>query len=590
MSNETDERLRIMTRILDPGSGGTLTDIFGSDGAHTLNAKRDFGAQGDFVHDDTVPLREAINALAASSTQHVLVIPDGNYIVSDEIVMAGVYSKMIIGGARTVLWWRGNNASKYMLRLTNCSTVQVRQMNFWNYSTVAAGVRTEYPCAGGLFIEHATIPFAGAGQNFFELVYVQGEDPNPGATPPITGRQFENGIVAGGAVDSNNDHHRFINCRIQSVKHTAYDNQFASQAVDHTFIGCFFAGGDGYGLQSRTSFYWYGGACGADQYTGKAAFRQTSTNSNPGATVIIGANVESVQRVLVVGAEYPDTTAPAAPGGFSLIGVRWGTGLARVDGIQPVGGGALTIGTTWTSADLDGTNGTVGVVCPIWANIPGGISMTGCKFEMGIGTDFPRRIGFRVASTQGCAISAHGNQFCGDNYLVQPFIIGALGNTFALSSAVDVSGNWYYQHYTDTIGGPTYDGSVSHACADLVLSPAGSVRVVNGESGKQQAVAYASTIAFDTRYGATAHVGTLTGNVSSVSINNGRVGGERFRLILKQDANGSRTFPTSWTSNNVVYEGASKTISTAANAIDMIDMVWDGTLSFWLATLHKGYG
>lgn len=84
-------------------------------------------------------------------------------------------------------------------------------------------------------------------------------------------------------------------------------------------------------------------------------------------------------------------------------------------------------------------------------------------------------------------------------------------------------------------------------------------------------------------YTGTVKTATLTGNitVNTNNITNMPVGGT-MTLILRQDATGSRTL-----TSNIKFAGGSKTLSTAANAIDTISIYNDGT--DLLAALVKGY-
>jgi hypothetical protein len=58
--------------------------------------------------------------------------------------------------------------------------------------------------------------------------------------------------------------------------------------------------------------------------------------------------------------------------------------------------------------------------------------------------------------------------------------------------------------------------------------------------------------------------------------------GQTIKLIIKQDATGSRTLTSS-----MLWEDGSKTLSTAANAVDIATIYYDGT-NYW-ASLTKGY-
>jgi hypothetical protein len=60
------------------------------------------------------------------------------------------------------------------------------------------------------------------------------------------------------------------------------------------------------------------------------------------------------------------------------------------------------------------------------------------------------------------------------------------------------------------------------------------------------------------------------------------VSGESVTLVLTQDATGSRTL-----TSTMKFAGASKTLSTAANAIDILNISYIGTTYY--ASLIKGF-
>ena len=74
---------------------------------------------------------------------------------------------------------------------------------------------------------------------------------------------------------------------------------------------------------------------------------------------------------------------------------------------------------------------------------------------------------------------------------------------------------------------------------------------------------------------------TLTGNVTINALANA-VAGSSMVLILKQDATGSRTL-----TSTMKFAGGTKTLSTAANSVDIVSVFYDGTTYY--ATLSKGY-
>jgi hypothetical protein len=93
-------------------------------------------------------------------------------------------------------------------------------------------------------------------------------------------------------------------------------------------------------------------------------------------------------------------------------------------------------------------------------------------------------------------------------------------------------------------------------------------------------VTYASTITPDVANGTVQKV-TLTGNVTFSAFAN-PVTGQSLTLIITQDATGSRLL-----TSTMKFSGASKTLSTAANSIDIMTVFYDGTNYY--ASLAKGF-
>jgi hypothetical protein len=79
----------------------------------------------------------------------------------------------------------------------------------------------------------------------------------------------------------------------------------------------------------------------------------------------------------------------------------------------------------------------------------------------------------------------------------------------------------------------------------------------------------------------TVHKMTLTGNVTISTLTNA-VTGTNLSLILTQDATGSRTL-----TSTMKFAGGVKTLSTSANAIDVVTIYYDGTN--YLAGLSRGF-
>jgi hypothetical protein len=94
------------------------------------------------------------------------------------------------------------------------------------------------------------------------------------------------------------------------------------------------------------------------------------------------------------------------------------------------------------------------------------------------------------------------------------------------------------------------------------------------------ALTYASTITPNAANG-NVQIVTLTGNVTMNALGS-PVSGQSLTLIVKQDATGSRTLTSS-----MKFAGGSKTLTTAANSIDIITVFYDGT-NYW-ASLGKDF-
>lgn len=91
---------------------------------------------------------------------------------------------------------------------------------------------------------------------------------------------------------------------------------------------------------------------------------------------------------------------------------------------------------------------------------------------------------------------------------------------------------------------------------------------------------YASTITPNVA-NASIQTVTLTGNVTLNAFENPRTG-QSLTLIIKQDGTGSRTL-----SSTMKWSGNTKTLSTAANSVDIASVFYDGT-NYW-ASLNKGF-
>ena len=127
------------------------------------------------------------------------------------------------------------------------------------------------------------------------------------------------------------------------------------------------------------------------------------------------------------------------------------------------------------------------------------------------------------------------------------------------------------------LASPTFTGTATAAA----LTTTGTNTFSNQINGPAGTVTFASTLAWTVT---AAQVGTctMTGNITTVSAPTGIVNGGTYVLILKQDGTGSRTI-TGW---NAVWKfpgGTHPTLTTAANAVDILTFVSDGTNMYGVA-------
>jgi hypothetical protein len=108
---------------------------------------------------------------------------------------------------------------------------------------------------------------------------------------------------------------------------------------------------------------------------------------------------------------------------------------------------------------------------------------------------------------------------------------------------------------------------------NLVLTKYNEKVVTGGNTG-------AATITPDVAAG-TIYNYTLTGNITINSLGNA-IAGSGVTLILTQDATGNRTL-----TSTMKFLGGTKTLSTAASAIDIMSVFYDGTTYY--ASLGKGF-
>jgi hypothetical protein len=128
-----------------------------------------------------------------------------------------------------------------------------------------------------------------------------------------------------------------------------------------------------------------------------------------------------------------------------------------------------------------------------------------------------------------------------------------------------------------TVSGNVTVGNISSTglgnIANVVFTKYNETVVAGGNTG-------AATLTPNVAAG-TIYQYTLTGNITLSSLTNA-VAGSSMTLILKQDGTGGRTL-----TSTMIFAGGVKTLSTAASAIDVMSVFYDGTTYY--ASLGKGF-
>jgi hypothetical protein len=111
-------------------------------------------------------------------------------------------------------------------------------------------------------------------------------------------------------------------------------------------------------------------------------------------------------------------------------------------------------------------------------------------------------------------------------------------------------------------------------------SSSNGVRLLNYKDNVHT-ITYAATITPDAANGSIQQV-TLTGNLTWNAFGGTPQAGQSMVVKVIQDGTGSRLL-----TSTMKFAGASKTLTTTANAVDIISVFYDGTTYY--ASLTKGY-
>ena len=159
--------------------------------------------------------------------------------------------------------------------------------------------------------------------------------------------------------------------------------------------------------------------------------------------------------------------------------------------------------------------------------------------------------------------------------------IAAVGNTTMtitgtganITGTANISGNANVGNIGANVGIFTTGNITTGNVGNLILTKYQETVIAGGNTG-------AATLTPDVAAG-TIYNYTLTGNITISALGNA-VAGSGATLILTQDATGNRLL-----TSTMKFLGGTKTLSTAANAIDIMSVFYDGTTYY--ATLGKGF-
>lgn len=358
---------------------------------------------------------------------------------------------------------------------------------------------------------------------------------------------------------------------------------------DIVVTGNISAGGGGTGNVTATYFIGNG-----SQLTGLPA---TYANSNvetylptytgdlsPSNLVVSSsANLGAVGNVIITGGSSGYVLSTDGSGTLSWVEQSGGGG----------GGSSISNGTSNLNIAASGGNITASVggnaniivVTGTGANVNGYLAVSG-SFTTGTGT------GGTIAGAN--AITA--NYFVGSgSFLTDISSLGNGNSNVSIASAgsnvaVGVSGTANVAIFTNT--GANINGNLSvSGTLSAGVGSGGSITGANSITanyfvGKRYAETVVNggttsgTLTPDVNQG-TIFKYTLNGAVTINALGNA-VAGTSVTLILTQDATGSRAL-----TSTMKFAGASKTLTTTANAIDIMSVFYDGTTYY--AALSKGY-
>jgi len=158
------------------------SDEFAGPFASWLDLKKDFGAKGDGLFDDTAALQNALDTLSANKRGPALWIPAGTYRVTKTLILAGGIGLSIVGDdpATTIFKWAGPKGGT-LLHIDGVAYSRFDRLTF-------DGTKT-----AGTLVDQSATQFGGA--RVFDTGNEYADDVFQDANIGIQGGQFDKGAA-----------------------------------------------------------------------------------------------------------------------------------------------------------------------------------------------------------------------------------------------------------------------------------------------------------------------------------------------------------------------------------------------------------
>ena len=263
------------------------------------------------------------------------------------------------------------------------------------------------------------------------------------------------------------------------------------------------------------------------------------------------------------------TGLTGATGPQGATGAQGATGTAGNDGATGATGTAGNNGATGATgtAGNDGATGATGLTGASGATGVGTAGATGAQGATGLtgATGAPTNV-LQNGNSNVYIATANGN-----------VTIASLGNTTLTITGTGVNVAGYANVFTTVTAGNITTAGLLTVTGNANLTNSNFIRYSeNVISGGNTSTSISPNVANGTIFSYTANANFTFSNLTS------SVSGSGATIIITQDATGNRIL-----TSTMKFLGGTKTLSTAANAIDIISVFYDG--STYYASLGKGY-